>query len=520
MFLKKKVVAIAATLGAAAMVLGACASPASAPPAGSAEPQGTLRLSNYVEAANLDPQLTVVQAGVAIFPEYDTLLSYDADGKLVPWLATKWEQTEPLTWRFELRDDVDFHDGTHFDATAVKVNLERAKELVASPYAYFYSLIDTVDVVEDYVVEVNFSTPWPNFDYDMANVAGGMISPKAIEDGQDLARNPAGSGGWIWSADDYVDGSKHVYDLNEDYWNKEAQRVETVEVHIIADANARFNGLESGQLDVGARLNALHWDPAEAAGITLNGGFIETGSLMILDREGTIAPALADVRVREAMRLLLDREAWNKSRLAGHGDPSIAGFAAPGSWWYDESLDEDFPPQANVKKAKALLADAGYPDGFSYPQGTSAPTLPSDEAIAQMLAAGGIKVELTEIIGGQYAAEYRKGIYAAGISSPVSGNPWEWFSRQVASTGAYNPFNVQDTADLEELYAEALNTTDQDVQAEIFAEIQREVIERGILISTSAGQLKAGIATNVGGLDNIVQGPRDMAPRPYYLTVE
>jgi peptide/nickel transport system substrate-binding protein len=511
---------VGALAGVLALGLTSCAGSGVAggqsTPAGDG-PQGVLRTSNFIETSSFDPAATVVQAGVPIFAVYDTLLSYDSKGELAPWLATKWSQPDAMTWRFELREDVVFHDGSTFDANTVKLNLDRAKGLTASPYAYIYGQIKSVEVVDATTVEVHFNTAWPSFADDMAQVSGAMISPKAIQEKQDLTRNPAGSGGWIWDKEAHVESSLHRLEANPNYWNPDAVRAAKIEVHILPDANARLNGLESGQLDIAARLPARTWDAAESAGMSLNGSYIETSSLYILDREGKVAPALAEPKVREAIGLLLDRNAFVNVIQAGHSDAVAGGFAAPGSTFYAPEIDATNPPEADVDKAKQLLSEAGYPDGFSYKQGTTTATRQQDETIAQMLSAGGIKVELVDIVGGQYGAEYRKGTYPIGFFSPVSNNPWEWWVRQVSNNGPYNPFKLNDLADLEAKFEEARGSTDVEVQKKLIAELQQAVIDRGVMFPLSPSQLKAGIAQDVGGTDKMIQGPRDMAPRPYFL---
>lgn len=506
----------ALVLGVTACSGGSTASEAADEPSG---PQGVLRLSNYIETSSFDPALTVVQAGVPIFAEYDTLTSYDSEGKLAPWLATSWEQPDANTWRFKLRDDVDFHDGSHFDATTVKLNLERAKALKASPYAYIYSLIESVTVVDEYTAEVRLTSPWPSFAEDMAQVSGAMVSPKAIQENADLTRAPAGSGGWIWDKASHVESSKHVLRANPDYWNPDVVRAETIEVQILPDANARLNGVESGQLDIAARMPARQWDAAEAAGLKLHGDYIETSVLLILDRGGKLVPAFAEPKVREAVGLLLDRNAFAKVIHAGHSDASVGGFSAPDSPFYSKALDADNPAEADVARAKKLLAEAGYPQGFTYKQGTTTATRQQDETIAQMLSAGGITVELVDIVGGQFGQEYRKGTYPAGFFSPTSTNPWEWWSRGVSNNGPYNPFKLTDLADLEAKYNEARSSTDLEVQKDIMAELQAEIIDRGVMFPLAPSQLKSGIGASVQGTDKLIQGPRDMAPRPFNLWV-
>ncbi|GAA0556317.1 ABC transporter substrate-binding protein [Actinomadura livida] len=478
-------------------------------------PAGTLRMAAWQETPSMDPVRTTTQNGMLIFPEYDTLTVVDAEFQPQPWLATSWTQPDSKTWEFKLRDDVTFHDGSKFDAETVKLNLERAKKVTGGPYTNIYAPISEVEAVDPATVRVSFSTPQPNFPYSMSTVAGAMISPKAVKDETDLTRAAAGSGGWIWQKEAHREGAEHVYKANPDYWNKDAVRAETISVKIMQEDNARLNALQSGQVEVMSTLQPDQADAAQSAGLRVLTDLTSTGTFLIMDREGKKVPAFAKPEVRQAIGLLLDRDAYNKALLSGKGDPKGGGFAAPGSPWHDASLDGF--NKADAAKAKELLAQAGYPDGFTFEVGNAPVIRQINETIAQLLKEGGITMKIVDVANGQYTADVRRGRFPAGYFVPTSIDIYQWWSRTVSTKGIYNPFKLDDLDDLEKTFDEALEMTGDGARKPLMNRLQRETVERGVAFPLSQNPRSAALAASVRATQQPVFAPEDIAPRPHYL---
>ncbi|MFA1538150.1 ABC transporter substrate-binding protein [Actinomadura monticuli] len=478
-------------------------------------PAGTLRMAAWQEAPSMDPARTTTQNGMLIFPEYDTLTVVDEKFTPKPWLATSWTQPDPKTWEFKLRTDVKFHDGSTFDAETVKANLDRAKKIVGGPYTNIYAPISKVEAVDPATVRVSFAVPQPNFPYSMSTVAGAMVSPKAIKDGTDLTRTAAGSGGWIWQKDAHREGAEHVYKANPDYWNKAAVRAATVNVSIMQEDNARLNAAQSGQTDVMSTLQPDQMDAAQSAGLRVLNDFTSTGTFLIMDREGKKVPAFAKPEVRQAIGLLLDRDAYNKALLSGKGDSENGGFAAPDSPWNDPSLNDLNKP--DVAKAKQLLAEAGYAGGFTFEVGNAPVIKQVNETVAQLLKEGGITMKIVDVANGQYTADVRKGRFPAGYFVPTSIDIYQWWSRTVSNKGIYNPFGLDDLADMEKTFDEALAMSDDAARKPLLSRLQRQTVERGVAFPLSQNPRAAALAASVRATQQPVFAPEDIAPRPYYL---
>jgi peptide/nickel transport system substrate-binding protein len=336
------------------------------------EPTGTLHFGSWISNNSFDPQLISTNQAVNLFAVYDPLFQIDEKHQPLPWLVAEWESASPTSVRLTLRDDVVFHDGSKFNAEALKANLERAKTITASANANMYDPIESVTVESEYVALVEFSRPYPNFFYNMATSAGFMISPKAIAEGKDLTQEPAGSGGWLFEADKYVPGSKQVYTANPNYWNPDAVRIQEIDITIITDPSARLNAYSTGQIDVITYVPDANKALVETDGSRVLSDLTIAVGILIQDREGTVVPAFGDERVRQAMALLADREGFNAAVLGGSGYPA-GGFSAPGTLWYDESLNER---GRDVEKAKQLLAGPRSPRPW-WPSSRCSPTAAS-----------------------------------------------------------------------------------------------------------------------------------------------
>ncbi len=476
-----------------------------------AGPVGTLRIGEFAPVASYDPAGAQTAQSAYLYPVYDTLTRQAADFSVQPSLATEWEQVEPEIWRFTLRDDVVFHDGAAFDAEVVKANLERQASTEGNPNASVFANLDHVEVVDPYTVDVVFTEPSPAFPLEMSMVMGMMVSPNALD--TDLTRAPAGSGPWIWQADESQAGVIEVFELNPDYWDPSVQGVERIEVESIADNNARVNALLAGDIDLASSVPANQVADLEAAGMETTNVAAYLPFLIIVDREGATVPALADERVRQAIGYAIDREAFRDTIYAGQGD-AIGGFYGPQfADWYDPELDDLF--EYDPDKARELLADAGYPDGFQVEMPVM-PTISAPvEAIAQMLGQVGIDVVQDPIQAGAIGGYMRGGEAELSWYRALLYYPGKTYGDFVGP--ALNPLGLDDVADLRDMLAEANATPGVEDRKEIFDEVAREVMERGMVYPLTHAFQTAAWTENVSGP---VLGLNMQAPMPYGVRVD
>jgi peptide/nickel transport system substrate-binding protein len=475
-------------------------------------PSGTLRVAEFAPVATYDPAGAQTSQSAYLYAVYDTLTRQGEGFEVQPSLATSWEQTEPTTWRFELRDDVVFHDGAPFDAEVVKANLERQVTAEGNPNASVFATLDSVEVVDPYTVDVHFARPAPAFPLEMSMVMGMMISPNALDD--DLTRAPAGSGPWIWNGSESQAGVIEIFDLNPDYWQPEDQGVERIEIHTIADNNARLNALLAGDVDMAATVRDDQMVQAQNAGMNTESVAAYLPFLVILDREGDRFAPLADVRVRQAIGYAIDREGFLQAVHAGQGD-AIGGYYGPQfEEWYNPDLDDMY--SYDPDRARELLADAGYADGFELEMPVMPNIMAPVEAIVQMLGQVGIRVQLDQIQAGQIGSYVRGGDAAITWYRALIYYPGKTYSDFVGP--ALNPFGLDDVADLREQIQAANASQDAAEQKAIFDDVAAEFMDRGIVFPLAHGRQNAAWAEHVTG--PILLGLNMQAPLPYGIRVD
>lgn len=385
---------LGALVVASALVLTGCSAGTSDPPADSA-PQ-TLVIGNNGDAITWDPaemkEGAIIQYADAV---YDPLLRKTADSKIEGNLATDFTYNDDNTeLTLVLQTGITFSDGAVFDAQAVEANIE-ARKAGAGSASEAAKGITKVNIVDDQTVKLELVAPNPGLLAALATYLGYMASPDAISAGT-LGTDPVGSGPYTLNKAESESAVSYIFDANKDYWNAEAYPFDSIEIRPYTDFSARYNALVTDQIQFMYGTSDMVAQ-AESAGLTVQTVPGEWQGIILQDRGGTVLPALGDVRVRQAFNYALDREAILESYYSGFGQVSTQTFNPSSAAWVD-SLNSEYP--YDPAKAKQLLADAGYPDGFdipiSYSEGFMSPLVP---IVAQYLGDVGINVEQVPING-------------------------------------------------------------------------------------------------------------------------
>jgi peptide/nickel transport system substrate-binding protein len=442
----RPLVAAAALLTASALALAGCSAGGSSSSEGSpatpAAGGGTLTIGALVDVKSFDPAQAHIGHYLQYFqPVYDSLLRRQPDGKLVPMLAKKWAYNDDKTkLTMTLRDDVKFTDGTKLDAAAVKVNLDRFRT-ENGPDASTLAHVSDVQATDDTTVVLSLAAPDPALlDY-LATADGFIASPGAIHGGK-IATTPVGSGPYTLDASATVAGSKYTFVKTKGYWDPSLQVYDDIVVKPILDTTAMLNALLSGQVNA-ALLTAKTEAQAKGAGMTEYRYPTDWQGLLIFDRDGAMVPALKDVRVRQAMNYAIDKAALLKQVGQGIGTVTNQVFG-PTTKAYDDSLDKTYP--YDPKKAKKLLADAGFARGFSITMPTVSGLFdPALQAgITQNLADVGITVNWENVAGADFISSMIKGKYPVSWFSLFQGSPWVAVNQIIAPKATYNPFHTTD----------------------------------------------------------------------------
>jgi len=334
-------------------------------PAGAIERGGTLVAGKTNKWSTLVPTRSTSRGDdrYILSQIFDTLVSMDESGNFVPQLATSWEMQEKAMI-MKLRDDVVFHDGTKFDAEAVKFIFDWYMGPDAKPiFTSEINSIESVDVIDAYTVRFNLKEPSAILLSALSNNAGMMMSPTAIKQyGDDIVLHPVGTG--PFKMKEAVEGDHITLVRNTEYYllgkdGLQLPYLDEVVIRVITDEPVKVTNLLSGDIDITDYLNA-----ATSLDTLKNNRNIEVirttaGDHFALYPNHLHSP-LGDVKVRMAIAHALDKQAICDALTRGYGN--LAPFpVAEGQWFYN-----DYDPHTyDVQKAKQLLAEAGYPNGFS-----------------------------------------------------------------------------------------------------------------------------------------------------------
>lgn len=344
-------IATAGALAATALALTACSGGGGDQP--SDEPK-TLTLG-IVAGQNL----IAAGEGLLVWQGiYDSLLRLESDGSITPGLAEEWEYSDDgTTLTLHLREGVTFSDGDDFDAEAAKASLEYNLAGGLANGAYTGLPISAVKAPDDSTLVLTLSAPDPSLEVNLATGFGAMIDPDVLQDPELKTKPIGGTGAYELDLKKTDPSTQYVLERRDDeYWDADRWTYDEIVLKVMPDQAARINALRAGEID-GTAVTAQAYDEVDGAGMSMistPGGTLGFG---LFDRDGVVQPALADVRVRQAIGYAFDREEMLASIQLGHGELSSQIF--PNVTPVD-GIEYDYDPE----KAKKLLAEAGYADGF------------------------------------------------------------------------------------------------------------------------------------------------------------
>lgn len=460
-----KAVAVAAVIATA---LAGCSAGGSS--AGSSSEDQTLHLSQAGTPGNFTIGEWSGSENMLSTAVYDTILTRGVDGKLLPGVAESWEYDATRTkLTLDIRTGMTFTDGEKVDAEAVADSLKALKKGTTSQS--IWASVSSVDVSDDSTVVVTLSAPDAAFLFSLTSSNGAVGAPEALT-AESSKLEPVGSGPYILNLQKTVAGSKYVLDRNPDHWNVDSYPFEHVEVSILADSTAAQNALRSGQLDVlpsaGTPEQVKQFPTSQ-----FNSGENKptaVGVLWLSDRAGTIVPALADPRVREAINLAFDRETI-ATKLIGAGSSPTNQIVSDIDPAFSKDLLDVTP--YDVDKAKQLMAEAGYADGFDVTMPSTPYSVQYESVITQSLGDIGITVNwepvaLTDFFTKVFTQNYGMYFMFNGLGASA-------VSIKTSLGGVFNPFNTT-TPELTQLIATADAAPD-DEQGKAWGDVNEYLVK-------------------------------------------
>ncbi len=386
-----------------------------------------------------DPQNNSSYSHEVLMALYDGLIRMDDAGTPGPGLAESWTRNDDLTEiTLKLRRGVTFHDNTPFNADAVKANLERNMALGRRAGGTVYeamNLIAAIDVQGDDTVRLKLKSPNGQIEYWLGSTAGFMVSPTALKD---AAAGSAlhGIGTGPFKVKSFEANVKTVLSRNDAYWGGTTGRPAGFEHHYVPDGRARLNALRSGQANI-AQIDARQIPEARDAGLTIQ--VVEKNAFWDIYPNLAKGP-LGDVRVRQAIMHAIDREAIADALTFGSGRATWQYWSRQ-SPYYVKDLENRYP--FDQAKARALVKEAGFPNGFELTQLllNNSEYRQIGEALQAMLGEVGIKVKFDVVDVSQFPLFYKPPPRGDMLLARYGGrsDPVQTIYELVGTGGSYAP---------------------------------------------------------------------------------
>lgn len=433
-----------------------------------------LKYGTDSEPAGLDPHTISAAASITIFRHiYDSLVDVDEDMNFIPRLAESWEQPDDITYIFKLREGVKFHNGREMTAEDVKYSFERVldPETAAIGKSY-YDSIETIEILNDYEIKFTLSEPFAPFMSNLTSLYGAVVPKEVVEEHGDLMNETCGTG--PFKMVEWIPDNRIVLERNEDYFVEGKPTLEGIEFYVMTDQSSRLAALRTGNVHM-VKL------PASSLPLVEGNDDIKVISYQSNDYSylgfNLDLEKFQDKRVRQAISYAVNRE--DIVDTIYDGEAVVTGFVPPamGRWAIDYASEDLY--QQNIEKAKELLADAGYPDGF---ETTIAVGLYDDirdtgELLQKQLEAIGIRAEIQNLESGQYIDAWSNRTHEMMAGRNGAGtDPNRSVGFFFSTEGSANVWGYSNP-EVDELVEAGKVTVDEKAREEIYKEAQHLVLD-------------------------------------------
>lgn len=448
------------------------------------------------------------------------LFGFDNDMKVIPLLAESYTANEDATeFTFKLRQDVKFSDGTDFNADAAIVNLNRmADQTQGLKRNSLFKMIAKNEKIDDYTIKITLNQSFGAFINTLAHPAALFISPKALDEyGNDVSQHPVGTGRYTF--DGWTPGEQLVIKQNPDYWGG-APEFTSVTFKPITENGTRVAMLQSGDADF------IFPVPSEqVASLQGNSDLTVAVKPSIVTRfitMNTKKKPFDDVRVRQALNYAVDKDAYAQIVYNGFAKPADSLIGTNVQFHAAQE-----PYKYDVEKAKQLLTEAGYPDGFEVSLWSSNTTtmIKATQFIKQQLAQVGVTVNVENMEVGTLEDKltgYPEGtpgdqvdveMYVIGWS-PSTGDA-DWGLRPVAASESIPPVSYNtayySSPEFDGAIQAALETADSDKRAEQYVIAQKQVWEDAPMIFLVVDDNTFAYNNKIEGISILADGSLDLS---------
>lgn len=532
------------------LVLAACSSDENVDEAAGGEENaedgsgGTINIGMSEDMVTVDPHGSNDSASAQIRRNiYESLIFQDENLELTPGLATEWEATEDTVWNFKLREGTTFHSGQAFTAEDVKATIDRVNDpAVASQVAFLYEMIEEVEVVGDYEVNLHTAYAFAPLPAHLSHNAGGIMSKDLIDRDYQAALDETGSdvtleeyyelreaGGDEFQAvadeiseyigsvtGDETDGTNHLQladrspgdsvtlEKFEDFQNGEREFDEVI-FRVIPETQARLAELETGGIDIAAEVDTASAERIQSADAT---ELIESDSVRMnylgfnMDKE-----PFDDPLIRQAIAYAVDRDQIIDGVYDGYGITAQSPLA-PDVWGYDEGLES---VEVDIDKAQELLSESSQPDGFSTTLWVNDDPAIVDSAvyIQGALSEIGIEVEIQQSEWGAFLDQTANGehdMFILGWTTVTADADYGLYALfHSKNFGAPGNRSFYSNEEVDALLDEGRTTADEAVRQEAYSEVQQILIDDAPAVYLNHTSFLLGV--NNDGVNNIGLDP-------------
>ncbi|MCM3763207.1 glutathione ABC transporter substrate-binding protein [Alkalihalobacillus oceani] len=471
---------------------------------------GELVIALLSDARALDPHgSNDTPSSNVYYNIYESLVKYNENMELEPGLAESWDAIDETTWEFKLREGVTFHDGSEFNADVVKANIDRVLDpAIASPRSFLFDMISEVNVIDPYTVQFVTEYPFAPLPAHLAHNGGGMISPELIaadyeameageEPGSVINNGPIGTG--FFKFDSWNPGTEIRLVRNDDYWGEPA-KLDSVVFKVVPEDLTRISELETGASHVSEPLSPADVQRVEST----NGLHVNRQPSVALTYIGFNAEKepFDNKLVRQAISMAIDKDSIIQGIYDGAGVPAI-GPIAPDVFGYDENATG---LEYNPERAKELLAEAGYPDGFSTTLWTNDDRERMDIATFTQaaLAEIGVHAEIEVVEWGAYLDQTASGAHDMFVLgwTTVTGDGDYGMYPLFHSSNFGEPGNrtFLSNPELDDLLEQARQNPDPDERLELYSQIQEILVDEAPMLYIHHQEYLLGVSDKVKNL--------------------
>lgn len=468
----------------------------------------TLIIGADAEPAGIDPHKSTSFSSARVTTKiYESLVQTDENMNVIPSLAKSWENPDDSTYVFKLKQGVKFHNGREMTADDVKYSFERIlnpdNACIAKSY---FKKVTEINVIDEYTVEFKLSEPYAPFMSYLTSVYASIIPKEVVEENGDLMQVACGTGAFM--LDEWIPDNQMTLIKNPEYHVEGQPKLDSVVLSVLPDESSRLAALRTGAVHL-TTLGSQNIELVEKNEDVIVKSY-QSKNYTFLGFNMNIEP-FNNVKVRQAMSLAVDRE--ELAKIVYNGEAVVSGPVPPayGKWALDVENNQYF--KQDIEKAKALLKEAGYEDGFEVEitvPSSYAEVVSTAQVLIQQFEKIGITATIKQLEIGQYVDAWKTTDHQVMAGLNGSGtDPDRAISFFFNTEGSANVWGYSDEV-FDELTNEGKVTVDPAKRVELYLKAQERLFEQSPNIFFNAPMKYYFVRSNIEGFNPNVFNSEDL----------